>query len=126
MLKSYDEFIKSANVFYEYLLQMGIEKGDARFVLPIATVTNLYMSCNLRELLHIAKLRTSKKAQWEIRELVTEMVRLIMDRSPELEFMFNNLNTGSHNEFCKVLEERIEYLQEARAVKEKLEKILEY
>ena len=70
---------------------MVTKKEDARFVLPQATLTDLYMSCNLRELIHIADLRLSKAAQWEIRELVREMVRLVVEHSPELEFMFEEV-----------------------------------
>ena len=59
-------------------------KEDARYVLPNACCTDLYLSCNLRELIHICNERLCSKAQWEIRELVEEMVRLV---DPALKFM---------------------------------------
>ena len=89
--KKYVELLEEIQRFYQYLLDNGYKKEDARFVLPQATLTDLYMSCNLRELLHIADLRVSKEAQWEIRELVREMVRLVVEHSPELEFMFEEV-----------------------------------
>lgn len=70
---------------YDTLLSKGISREDARFILPQATRTNLYMSCNLRELLHIYKLRSDKSAQWEIRELVEKLRESV---NPELDFMF--------------------------------------
>lgn len=59
-------------------------KEDARYILPNACATSLYLSCNLRELIHICNERLCSKAQWEIRQLVQEMVKLV---DPELMFM---------------------------------------
>lgn len=73
---------------YSKLIELGIKKEDARFILPEATITDLYMSLNLRELLHIVNLRTHKAAQWEIRELVERMKEIVVSVSPELKFMF--------------------------------------
>lgn len=87
----YHKFMDAAKEFYDFLIENGVKREDARFVLPQATATDLYMSCNLRELIHIAKLRISKHAQWEIRELVREMVMLVVEHSPELEFMFEEV-----------------------------------
>lgn len=69
---------------YEELQAIGVPNEDARFVLPNACATSLYLSCNLRELIHIANERLCTKAQWEIRELVNEMVSLV---APEISFM---------------------------------------
>lgn len=55
----------------------NVSKEDARYVLPNACCTELYMSCNLRELIHICNERLCSKAQWEIRELVKKMVSLV-------------------------------------------------
>jgi len=69
---------------YKELIDVGVPKEDARFLLPNACETELYMSCNLRELIHIANERLCSRAQWEIRELVTKMVELV---DPQLRFM---------------------------------------
>lgn len=71
------------NDYLDYV-ENGIPKGDARYVLPNAICTDLYLSCNLRELIHICNERLCKRAQWEIRELVEEMVNLVDD---DLKFM---------------------------------------
>ena len=62
----------------------SVPNEDARYVLPNACETSLYLSCNLRELIHIANERLCTRAQWEIRELVKQMVALV---GPELQFM---------------------------------------
>lgn len=59
---------------YRDLLDMGIPKEDARFILPNATPTEIVMTANFREWLHIIRLRTGHSAQWEIREVCT-MIR---------------------------------------------------
>ena len=69
---------------YNELYAHGIPNEDARYVLPNACATELYLSCNLRELIHIANERLCTKAQWEIRDLVKKMVELV---EPELQFM---------------------------------------
>ena len=68
---------------YEYYSD-NYKNEDARYVLPNACCTDLYMSCNLRELIHICNERLCSKAQWEIRELVQKMVALV---DPQLKFM---------------------------------------
>lgn len=60
--------------WYEEYQNSGVPNEDARYVLPNACETSLYLSCNLRELIHMSNERLCRKAQWEIRELVQQMV----------------------------------------------------
>lgn len=69
---------------YNGYLRRNIPKEDARYILPNACTTDLYLSCNLRELIHICNERLCSRAQWEIRELVEQMVKCI---DPQLKFM---------------------------------------
>lgn len=55
---------------------------DARFVLPNSCCTSLVMTMNARELRHFFSLRCCNRAQWEIRELAWEMLRLCKERAP--------------------------------------------
>ena len=64
---------------YHELQEKGVPNEDARYLLPNACATELYLSCNLRELIHIANERLCIKAQWEIRDLVKQMVDLVDD-----------------------------------------------
>lgn len=47
-------------------------------------MTSLYLSCDLRELIHMANERLCIRAQWEIREVVELMVAGV---DPDLQFM---------------------------------------
>lgn len=68
---------------YESLLEFAPNE-DTRYILPNACATSLYLSCNLRELIHMANERLCTRAQWEIRNLVKAMCQLV---DPQLQFM---------------------------------------
>ena len=72
---------------YEYLVSRNVPAEDARYVLPNACSTNITVTMNARELLHFLELRTCRRAQWEIREVAEEMLKLVREVSP---FIFNN------------------------------------
>lgn len=85
---------------YAYLVQHGIPKEDARYILPNATETSMYISMNLRELIHMCEERLCLRAQDEIRRVVRFMREQVDD---DLKFMlkprcgnprYNCLDTG--------------------------------
>lgn len=76
--KAYDEFMESCWYFYNALLKRGVKGEDARFVLPNACCSEIIITMNFRELRHFFKLRTSKHAQWEIRDMAKEMWNQVM------------------------------------------------
>lgn len=57
---------------------------DARFVLPNACETTITMTMNARELRHLFALRCCNRAQWEIRIMAQEMMRICKNAAPEL------------------------------------------
>lgn len=57
---------------------------DARFVLPGACETRLIVTMNVRELRHFFSLRCCARAQWEIRALAREMLRICLAAAPAL------------------------------------------
>jgi len=57
---------------------------DARFVLPNACETQLVVTMNARSLYNFFRLRCCNRAQWEIRELANEMLRLCQSVAPHL------------------------------------------
>ena len=70
--------------FYSYYQGQDVPNEDARYILPNACATSLYMSLNLRELIHMCNERLCTRAQWEIRDLVKQMRELV---EPRLWFM---------------------------------------
>ena len=57
---------------------------DARFVLPNACETKLVVTMNARSLNHFFQLRCCNRAQWEIRRLAEEMLKLVYPIAPHL------------------------------------------
>jgi thymidylate synthase (FAD) len=57
---------------------------DARFVLPNACETQLIMTFNVRSLFNFFHHRCCERAQWEIRALADEMLRLVKEVAPVL------------------------------------------
>lgn len=55
---------------------------DARFVLPQATASRLVMTMNCRSLLNFFEHRCCTRAQWEIRGLASDMLRLCKETLP--------------------------------------------
>lgn len=76
----YNFFMKEVAENYSDMQSVGVPNEDARYILPNACETSLYVSCNLRELIHMANERKCFRAQWEIRELVTKMCDLVDSR----------------------------------------------
>lgn len=67
-------------ISYSKLIEKGYLAEQARKVLPSATKTNIVLSCNLRELIHICHLRLCKHAQLEIRNLLKLMVSKVLEQ----------------------------------------------
>ena len=83
-LDEYEHFMDRADLVYTYLRSSGIPAEDARFVLPNACETRMIVTMNARELMHFFSLRCCKRAQWEIRAVADEMLRLCKEVAPEI------------------------------------------
>ncbi len=57
---------------------------DARFVLPNACETKMIVTMNARSLMNFFHHRCCSRAQWEIRALADEMLRLVKEVAPTL------------------------------------------
>lgn len=62
--------------------KMAIE--DARFVLPNACDTKMMLTMNARSLLNFFRLRCCSRAQWEIRDVATQMLALVKPIAPTI------------------------------------------
>lgn len=57
---------------------------DARFVLPNACATKMICTMNARSLLNFFSHRCCNRAQWEIRQVAEEMLRLVKEVAPHI------------------------------------------
>ena len=74
----------SAYSLYNQMLDEGVAKECARFVLPLATPTRLYMSGTVRSWLHYIELRTGHGTQKEHMEIATECKHIFSQQFPTI------------------------------------------
>lgn len=67
---------------YNELLREGVAKECARFVLPLATPTRLYMTGNLRSWMHYIDLRSANGTQKEHMDIALECKRIFAEQFP--------------------------------------------
>jgi len=70
--------------FYQHLVDEGVPKEDARYVIPNACVTQMVMTANFREWRHFIKLRGDKAAQWEIRNVACGVLGILKHQAPNV------------------------------------------
>ena len=80
----FEEAVAQTLLAYGRLGALGIPREDARYVLPHGGETRMMVTMNARELLHFFRLRLCRRAQWEIRDLAREMLRLVREVAPGL------------------------------------------
>lgn len=80
----YDRFMEFCQNNYSRLLELGIPKEDARFILPNACHTSLVATFNARSLFNFFNLRCCNRAQWEIRNLAIEMLKIVRRIAPNI------------------------------------------
>lgn len=68
---------------YRRLRERGVRKEDARFLLPNATATRIVVTMNFRSWRHFIQERAlNRAAQWEIREVALEVLRVLHREAP--------------------------------------------
>ncbi len=82
--EAFDKTLEKISQTYQGLLKTGIAKEDARFILPNAAKTNVIVTMNARELRHFFNVRCCARAQWEMREVATEMLKQVKKATPAL------------------------------------------
>jgi len=78
MQKHFEEGMK----LYQEMLEYGIAKECARFVLPLATPTKIYMSGSCRSWIHYINLRTANGTQKEHMDLAEGCKKIFIEQFP--------------------------------------------
>jgi thymidylate synthase (FAD) len=76
------EHFIAANNLYKRLLDAGVAKECARFVLPLATPTRIYMSGSCRSWIHYINLRSANGTQKEHMDIALECKRVFSEQFP--------------------------------------------
>lgn len=88
-------FIGKAKEIYSKLQKLGIKNEDARFVLPNAVESRIVLTANFREWRHIIELRGNPDAQWEIRKITIEILKILKKYEPTV---FEDFKIDKKNE----------------------------
>lgn len=90
--------LETIRTTYSELVDMGVDKEDARYCLANATETKIVVTMNARALLHFFQLRCCARAQWEIRRLAEAMLAAVRTAAP---LLFANAGpTCVTNDYC--------------------------
>jgi len=81
-LEVYEEGMVAINRMYTDLVDLGIRKEDARYVLPNACSTVIDTTFNFRSLMNFFNERGDKHAQWEIRRAAMIMLDIVKQYAP--------------------------------------------
>ena len=79
---AFEEVFAHIERAYREMLSDGIKPEQARAVLPLCLKSELYMTANLREWRHILKLRTSKAAHPQMRQLMNQILQFFRANLP--------------------------------------------
>jgi len=80
-LKMQRHFVDGMHLYKE-MLDAGIAKECARFVLPLATPTRLYMTGSVRSWIHYIDLRSAHGTQKEHMDVVAECRKIFVEQFP--------------------------------------------
>jgi len=76
-----EHFVEAMDLYNE-LLANGIAKECARFVLPLATPTRIYMTGSVRSWVHYIDLRSAHGTQKEHMDLVENVRKIFVEQFP--------------------------------------------
>ncbi len=80
--RAQDEHFTQARAMYDQALAKGIAKESARFLLPLASGTTLYMKGTVRDWIHYINLRSDAGAQAEHRQIALECKEIFSEHLP--------------------------------------------
>lgn len=80
----WNEVLMRANTLYNLAIKNGMKKEDARYILPQSCTTKINLCLNFQGWRDLLANRTSKTAQWEIRDLAVKIERQLQEIAPEI------------------------------------------
>lgn len=80
----FERAIKENRRVFNKMIEMKTDPYLMIYVTPHATAIDFVTTVNARELLHLCNLRTCNRAQWEIRNLTTSMLKQLKSEDPKM------------------------------------------
>lgn len=76
------DVMKKIEDSYNELISLGAKPEEARSILPNSLKTEIVVTMNIRELRHFLKLRTSKNAHPQMREVANKLLKYVKETLP--------------------------------------------
>ena len=82
-MRSWNDSIEHAKIFYEGLLRRGVAKEQARAVLPLSQYTQVWWTASFQSIMNFIELRDEPTSQVEIQEYARALKKIMLDVFPE-------------------------------------------
>lgn len=83
-IREIQEYFDTGMKLYQELLQKGIAKESARYILPMCSPTTLYVNGTIRDWLHYCDVRTKEDVQKEHRDIAVQIQALLREQLPNV------------------------------------------
>ena len=97
----FERIMNDTKYAYRELQKLGIKNEDARYVLANGTQSEIVISANFRQLRHMFCVRCGRHAQWEIRDIALQMLRIMKKEAPSVfgDFVIDEETSTAHTPF---------------------------
>jgi len=82
-LRTWNDSIEHAKIFYDGLLRRGVAKEQARAILPLSQYTKVWWTASFQSIMNFIDLRDEKTAQWEIQQYAKTLKKIMLKTFPE-------------------------------------------
>lgn len=79
-----ENHLKESETLYKNLLEAGVAKECARFILPLTTQTKIYMKGSIRSWIHYLQIRTDEHTQLEHRQIAIAILDIFKLNFPTI------------------------------------------
>jgi len=91
-LRTWNDSIEHAKIFYDGLLRRGVAKEQARCILPLSQYTEVYWTASFQAIVNFIELRDETTSQWEIQQYAKMMKELMINIYPETTRIWSKLH----------------------------------
>lgn len=90
-LRTWNDSIEHAKIFYDGLLRRGVAKEQARCILPLSQYTEVYWTASFQAIVNFIELRDETTSQWEIQQYAKVMKELMLEVYPKTTKIWSDL-----------------------------------
>jgi len=83
-LEAQERVVHQSINLYHQAIEKGIARECARFLLPLSTITKIYMNGSVRSWVHYILLRTEENTQKEHRNIANDCKRIFVEQLPTI------------------------------------------